>query len=54
MSGETSLRTADSFPVVASLPRGREATTGNASAVRRLRRNRLWRCFRYEIVTIGQ
>ena len=29
-----SLRTADAFPVVASLPR--EATTGNASAVRRL------------------
>ena len=29
-----SLRTADAFPVVAS--RGREATTGNASAVRRL------------------
>ena len=32
-----SLRTADAFPVVASL-RGREATTGNASAVRRLSR----------------
>ena len=38
----TSLRTADAFPVVASLPPknlffgGREATTGNASAVRRL------------------
>ena len=37
-----SLRTADAFPVVASLPPkklffgGREATTGNASAVRRL------------------
>ena len=32
-----SLRTADAFPVVASLPfGGREATTGNASAVRRL------------------
>ena len=33
-----SLRTADAFPVVASVPpfRGREATTGNASAVRRL------------------
>ena len=33
--GNTSLRTADAFPVVASLFRG-EATTGNASAVRRL------------------
>ena len=36
----TSLRTADAFPVVASLPpknsEGREATTRNASAVRRL------------------
>ena len=39
----TNLRTADAFPVVASLPPkkkkifgGREATTGNASAVRRL------------------
>ena len=42
----TDLRTADAFPVVASLPPkkkkkrkifgGREATTGNASAVRRL------------------
>ena len=35
----TSLRTADAFPVVASLlPKigGREATTGNASAVHRL------------------
>ena len=36
----SSLRTADAFPVVASLPPllfgGREATTGNASAVRRL------------------
>ena len=38
----TNLRTADAFPVVASLlPKkknfgGREATTGNASAVRRL------------------
>ena len=35
-----SLRTAKAFPVVASLPPknsgGREATTGNASAVRRL------------------
>ena len=35
-----SLRTADAFPLVASLPpifrREREATTGNASAVRRL------------------
>ena len=35
-----SLQTADAFPVVASLPSlffgGREATTGNASAVRRL------------------
>ena len=31
-----SLRTADAFPVVASLFGGREATTGNASAVRRL------------------
>ena len=35
-----SLQTADTFPVVASLPSlffgGREATTGNASAVRRL------------------
>ena len=32
-----SLRTADAFPVVASLPpKNREATTGNASAVRRL------------------
>ena len=32
-----SLWTADAFPVVASLPpKGREATTGNASAVRRL------------------
>ena len=34
-----SLRTADVFPVVASLPPifgGREATTGNTSAVRRL------------------
>ena len=35
-----SLRTADAFLVVASLPSlffgGREATTGNASAVRRL------------------
>ena len=34
-----SLRTADAFSVVASLPpkeKGREATTGNASAVRRL------------------
>ena len=35
-----SLRTADAFPVVTSLPPknfgGREATTGNASAVRRL------------------
>ena len=48
--GPNSLRTADAFPVVASLPAknsisgrrfslfgGREATTGNASAVRRLR-----------------
>ena len=34
-----SLRTADVFPVVAS--QGREATTGNTSAVRRLRNNRL-------------
>ena len=34
----SSLRTADVFPVVASLPpkNGREATTGNTSAVRRL------------------
>ena len=35
-----SLRSADAFPVVASLPPlffgGREATTGNASALRRL------------------
>ena len=35
-----SLRTADAFPVVASLPRknseAREVTTGNVSAVRRL------------------
>ena len=35
-----SLQAADAFPVVASLPPlvfgGREATTGNASAVRRL------------------
>ena len=41
-SKDSSLRTADTFPVVASLPlfrrerTGREATTGNASAVRRL------------------
>ena len=35
-----SLRSADAFPVVASL-RGREATTGNASALRRLTRGRL-------------
>ena len=38
--GSCSLRTADVFPVVASLPPlffgGREATTGNTSAVRRL------------------
>ena len=35
--GWFSLRTADVFPVVASLPpKGREATTGNTSAVRRL------------------
>ena len=42
--GEHSLRTADAFPVVASLPPkiatlffgGRKKTTGNASAVRRL------------------
>ena len=32
----SSLRTADVFPVVASLPEEEEATTGNASAVRRL------------------
>ena len=31
-----SLRTADAFPVVASLPPKKEATTGNAFAVRRL------------------
>ena len=32
-----SLRSADAFPVVASLPpKNREATTGNASALRRL------------------
>ena len=43
-SHSTSLRTADVFPVVASLPPknnmlffgGREATTGNTSSVRRL------------------
>ena len=43
-----SLRTADAFPVVASLPRRPEmrleATTGNASAVRRLQI-----CGKYEI-----
>ena len=33
----SSLRTADIFPVVAFLPPEREATTGNTSAVRRLR-----------------
>ena len=35
---ESSLRSADAFPVVASLPpkNRREATTGNASALRRL------------------
>ena len=39
-SVSASLRTADAFPVVTSLPPktgGREATTGNRSAVRRLR-----------------
>ena len=40
--GGFSLRSADAFPVVASLPPlffgGREATTGNASALRRLGR----------------
>ena len=36
-----SLRTADAFSVVASLPpKGREATTGNASAVRGLFKRR--------------
>ena len=35
-TGELSLRTADVFPVVASLPP--KGTTGNTSAVRRLRR----------------
>ena len=39
-----SLRTADAFPVVASF-RGREATTGNASAVRRLYLNRPFHVF---------
>ena len=35
-----SLRTTDAFPVVASLPpKNREATTENASAVRRLRQS---------------
>ena len=39
--GDHSLRTADAFPVVASLPpKKKEATTGNASAVHRLRRPR--------------
>jgi len=42
-----SLRTADVFPVVASLPPknngGKEATTGNKSAVRRLARAKPWR-----------
>ena len=41
----SSLRTADAFPVVASLAPlffgGREATTGNASAARRLGRAKL-------------
>ena len=36
----SSLRTADLFPVVASPP-PREATTGNASAVRRVRKQSL-------------
>ena len=33
---KASLRSADAFPVVASLPPEGEATTGNASALRRL------------------
>ena len=41
----SSLRTADAFPVIASLPPknsgGREAMTGDASAVRRLGRAKL-------------
>ena len=40
-----SLRTAEAFPVVASL-RGREATSGNASAVHRLVNSELKRRFR--------
>ena len=51
-----SLRTADTFPVVASLPLGREATTGNASAVRRLAKPnivQIYTCKNYAFINIA-
>ena len=60
MPGLNSLWTTDAFPVVASLPPknsyfsgGREATTGNASAVRRLGFKYLW-CFSSQKVVSGR
>ena len=56
------MRTADALPVVASLPPknstlffgGTEATTGNASAVRRLSKERLTHKFTARVCGVSQ